>query len=193
MKNKLILDFDGVISDSILSFCTVYNNKYKDNPLFKKADHNKLQRWDCTDECPLEKKAEVIFSSKEFFDNLEFMENAKEYVEKLSQSFHIIICSIGTFENISHKSLWIRDNMPFIKDTILITNGDCYMDKSIVNMKDSIFIDDNALNLDSSNADIKICFGKEFPYNKDWKGSRRVDWESMYNLICEVNIPLEQK
>ena len=183
MFNKLILDFDGVLVDSIQTYCSIYNQKYKDHPDFKYADYTKLQQWDCLDQCPLEKQAEVIFSSKEFFDNLEFMPNAKETIEKLSHKFHIVVCSIGTPENIAYKSLWLKDNLPFVKDTILISNQDCFMDKSIVNMNNCIFIDDNANNLKSSNAGIKICFGKEYPYNKDWCGFRVNDWEDTYELI----------
>ncbi|NFF75958.1 hypothetical protein FCV38_02895 [Clostridium sporogenes] len=185
-KQKLILDFDGVIVNSIKSYCKTYNNKYKNHPKFKQADYTKLQRWDCQDECPLEKQAEVIFSSKDFFNNLEFMPNAKEIIEKLSKEYDIIICSIGTPENISHKALWIKENLPCIKDTILISNQGCFMDKSMVNMKQCIFIDDNANNLNSSNADIKICFGKEYPYNKNWNGLKVQDWGELYKLIHQI-------
>ncbi|EQB4340953.1 5' nucleotidase, NT5C type [Clostridium botulinum] len=186
IKQKLIVDFDGVIVNSIKSYCKTYNNKYKNHPQFKVADYTKLQQWDCQDECPLEKQAEVIFSNKDFFNNLEFMPNAKEIIEKLSKEYHIIICSIGTPENISYKSLWIKENLPCIKDTILISNQECFMDKSIVNMKDCIFVDDNANNLNSSNADIRICFGKEYSYNKDWDGTKAYNWKNLYKLVHQL-------
>ena len=58
-----------------------------------------------------------------------------------------------------------------------------HKDKSCVDMSGGIFIDDSSNNLITSNADIKFCFGKEYPWNKDWTGIRFKRWMSVLTYI----------
>lgn len=50
-------------------------------------------------------------------------------------------------------------------------------------MKNSIFIDDHSENLLSSDAKLKICFGKELDWNKNWTGQRCFDWREVKKLL----------
>ncbi|MDP4144070.1 MAG: hypothetical protein Q8936_06230 [Bacillota bacterium] len=185
--NKLFLDFDCTIADSVKTYCNVYNSYYKERKGFKVADHSKVKRYDLKDQCHLVDHQETIFSSKEFFKHLEFMPHAKEVIERLGCKYELVICSIGTLDNISYKSQWIKNNLPFIKNVVLVSTAveaaSIKMDKSSVNMKDSIFIDDHVENLLSSNAELKICFGKEFEWNKNWMGHRCFNWKEVENLL----------
>jgi 5'(3')-deoxyribonucleotidase len=83
--------------------------------------------------------------------------------------------------NIARKAKWIKNNMPYINDAILLTNQGIKMDKGIVNMDypGSIFIDDVKSNLDSSNAKRKILFGKRFVWNREWNGERCETWSEV--------------
>lgn len=184
---KLFLDFDCTIVDSIKTYCNVYNSSYKKEEGFKEADHNKVNRYDLKDQCHLVDHQETIFSNEEFFKHLEFMTDAIDVLERLGTKYELIICSIGTLDNISHKAKWIKNNLPFIKNVILITGAmrtsGLKMDKSSVNMKDSIFIDDHAENLLSTNAELKICFGKEYDWNKNWMGQRCFNWIEIEKLL----------
>lgn len=47
-------------------------------------------------------------------------------------------------------------------------------------MSGSLFIDDSAHNLTTSNADTKICFGEIYSWNKEWNGKRYWDWNMIY-------------
>jgi 5'(3')-deoxyribonucleotidase len=184
---KLFLDFDCTIVDSVKTYCNVYNSSYKEKEGFKEADHNKVNRYDLKDQCHLVDHQETIFSNEEFFKRLEIMSYATEVIERLGSKYELAICTIGTLDNISYKAQWIKNNLPFIKNVILIssdvgTNG-IKMDKSCVNMKDSIFIDDHAENLLSSNAELKICFGKEYQWNESWMGERCFDWKEVEKLL----------
>jgi len=187
-KKKLFLDFDSTIANSILSFTEFYNLVFKNEKNFKKAIADNCNQWDLKDICPLVNNPMDVFSSKLFFEQLTFMDNAKEVLLKLSEQYELIICSIGTYDNISLKSLWIEKHLPFIKNSILIVNEGCKMNKSMVDMNidNSIFIDDHESNLYSSNCDFKICFGKEYPWNSKWiaEGNKHcIDWLEVEKML----------
>lgn len=188
--DKIFVDFDCTIADSVKTYCNVYNKLYAQRDGFKRADYNKVNRYDLKDECHLVGHQEEIFSNEEFFKHLELMPDAKEVIERLGTKYEIIICSLGTLDNISCKARWIKDNLPFIKNVILISNSvgasGIKTDKSAVDMKDSIFIDDHADNLFSTNAKYKICFGKEYSWNESWVGQRCLSWKEVENLIREI-------
>lgn len=185
--NKIFLDFDCTIADSVKTYCNVYNLLYKEQDGFVKANDSKVNRYDLKDQCNLVGHQEDIFSSEEFFKHLEFMPYAKEVIERLGSKYELAICSIGTLDNISFKAKWIRENLSFINNAILISNvveaQGIKTDKSIVNMKGSIFIDDHSENLLSSDAELKICFGKEYDWNKNWTGQRCFDWKEVEKLL----------
>lgn len=179
-KRKIFLDFDGTIINSAKAFCSIYNDAYQFQPNFKSARWWEVNDYGFKDECPLLTNIHDIFSSPLFFDRVEFMcANTKEIIEQLCDKYHVIICSIGTPENLSHKSLWLKDNLPCIKDYILIHNQGNKMDKSIINMSDGIIIDDVASNLETSNAKLKICFGEDYSWNESFDGKRVQNWTDL--------------
>jgi 5'(3')-deoxyribonucleotidase len=185
---RLFLDFDCTIVDSVKTYCNVYNSTYKEQEGFSEADYNKVNRYDLKDQCHLVDHQELIFSAEEFFKQLEFMPYAKEVIERLGSKYELIICSLGTLDNLSYKAQWIKNNLPFIKNVILLSTAvgpsGIKTDKSSVNMKDSVFIDDNAENLLSSNAEVKICFGREYEWNNSWMGQRCFSWKEVEKLLC---------
>lgn len=187
MKPKLFVDFDNTLVASIKAFCQTYNYFYQYHKGFQPADWTKVNKWSFSDQCPLLEDSEAIssiFSSKHFFRKLEFMPNAKEVLYALHKDYDIIIATLGSHLNLARKSMWIYQNLGFVKDVILLYNKKNKMDKSIVNMgKSSIFIDDVASNLESSNAELKICYGKRYPWNVKWEGLRVYDWELAYGLL----------
>lgn len=179
IKPIFIVDFDSTIADSISAFCKVKDdkirneyyaqsfiemnslkpNKIKIEELEYKAENfihtnpNDVNRYDFTDVYPEITKDEVqeIFASWEFFDELKLFPYAYEVLEKLNEKYRVIICSIGTSMNISLKSIYINKKLPFIKDVILIRNGNCEMNKSMINMDNVIaFLDDHEDNLFNS-------------------------------------------
>jgi 5'(3')-deoxyribonucleotidase len=188
MKRKFIIDFDSTIADSHMAYCNAYNQMYKDHKEFKEADCSLVERWDLLCQCPLEKSVENIFGNKLFFDNLNLFPRAYEELLKLNEEYELIICSLGGYNNISHKSQWIGKNLPFIKNAILLSNNGCKTDKSIVNMEDSFFMDDHMSNLNSSNAKIKLCFGKKFDWNSKWDGHWITSWENAFDKIRKIEI-----
>lgn len=179
----LILDFDDTIVNSSKAFCSVYNMVYGSSKGFKPADWTKTNKWNYRDICPLleddPEMVEEIFDTKLFFKFLDFHDGAKNALEKLSKSYKLVICSIGKPDNIARKSTWIARNLPFVENVILIRNNGNQMNKSIVNMRGAILVDDVASNLESSNAETKICFGSVREANKDWDGYRVFSWKEL--------------
>ena len=177
---KLFIDFDNTIINTNKAFCEVYNLLYHFHPEFKKADYTKIINYNFSCQCPLVNNPLELFEEELFFDVCEFInDNTYEVLKELNQKYKIIIVSIGTPENISHKAIWLKENLPFVEDYILIKNSNCTMDKSIVNMEGGIIIDDMPSNLQTSNAETKILFGKIYPWNTGWKGEHCRDWSEV--------------
>ena len=111
-------------------------------------------------------------------------------LERLSKQYELVVCSIGVPENISRKAKYIAKWFPMIKESILMMQTDCKMDKRIVRMRSNtfnerpnVFIDDVSSNLKSSDADIKLCFGKTYEWNKDWTSYRVRTWQDVGNFL----------
>jgi FMN phosphatase YigB (HAD superfamily) len=192
MKTKIFLDFDEVIVSAQKAFCEAYNELYNTYSQFTFADWTKNNEWDFTDVCPLlqgKKDVEKIFCTTTYFKYLNFIdENMPRVLTYLMDEYDLIICTIGWLENISKKSLWIRDNLPMIHKSIFMANTACHMNKSDINMANSIFVDDNMENLLSSNASMKICFGRKFNWNKDWNGLHAANSLDLLQLLGDYDV-----
>lgn len=187
-KTKLFVDFDGVLINTMKYYCKVYNFLYQYHKDFKHADWRQVREWNFSDMCPLAKdNVNEIFESYLLFKFAEPFSDAVETLKQLKEKYQVIVVTIGTQKNISHKALWIEDNLPFISNAIYLYQGSsCKMDKSIVDMSGGILIDDHQNNLFSSNADMKICYSHEsevLDWNKDWKGLRVGGWEEVGRLL----------
>ena len=179
-KFKFFIDMDSTITDSVKAYCTTYNIIYQDHSNFKPADHTKLSQYNLKCICPLVEKPLDMFEQTLLFEHLEFINNnTYEVLEKLSNKYELILVTIGTPSNLSQKSLWLEKNVPMIKNYVLLSNEGCKMNKSVVNMKGSIFVDDIVSNLESSNASIKVLFGKLFEWNLGWQGKHCFTWSDI--------------
>ncbi|HLO11138.1 MAG TPA: HAD hydrolase-like protein [Pseudoneobacillus sp.] len=184
MIKRIIFDFDDVIVDTRKAYCDMYNHKYREHGDFKPADPDKVFKWDLSDECPLEKDRYTIFSSKELFTRLKFIDGAYEALKELSSKIPVAICSVVSLESAGYKAAWIKERLPFMSDVILLTDSKT-LNKGIVDMKDAMFIDDNAYNLNATNADIKICFGRNHSVNEFWVKPKFNNWKDLYKYIID--------
>lgn len=75
--------------------------------------------------------------------------------------------------------------MPFVKDYILIYNDGCKTDKSIIQMNypNSIFIDDVTTNIESSNAENRYIFGKEYLWSQTKDYKRLWNWTDIHKEL----------
>lgn len=188
MKTKLIIDFDNTIVNSTKAFCETYNELFKSDPKFIPADWNKSNEYNFGDVCPLlesdQDKVYAIFENPLFFKKIRFIDEHTERVIKiLNDKFETYICSIGTGKNIYHKYNWLKKNLPFLKHHVFVMHEGCTSDKSILNMDGAIFIDDHNGNLETSNASIKISFGKRYTWNYDWDGIVCDKWDDVLRKL----------
>lgn len=178
-KQDLFLDFDGTLVNSAKRVVEIYNERTGNN-----ADWTKVRKWNFTDQCPgIKPMIKEIFASDEFYEGLEFFNtNTLDVLNLLKKRYNVIICTIGCWENVSKKVVWIKNNADH-GNVILIAKDDNVMDKSIIDMSGAIIVDDHEDNLFSSNAETKISFGTRAEWNENWDGRVCLDWTDLINLI----------
>jgi 5'(3')-deoxyribonucleotidase len=182
---EIFVDFDDTLTESLRSFCDIYNTRYTKDVVWQD-----IKAWDCRDQCLELQDNELldIFSSDQFFKNLKVKHFAKEVLTNLAYTYPITIISIGTYDNCSKKAKYIKTNFPFVSKTILIASNKkdkLPMDKSFVDMKNGIFIDDVESNLTSSNAKKKVLFETVLntEWNRNWRGDKIKNWEEIYKYF----------
>lgn len=188
-KTKLFCDMDNTLTNSTKAFCEAYNYIYRYHKDFIPAQWELVNTWNFENQCPnLNSHSDVleIFNSPVFFKFLKLInDNTYEVARELNEKYQIIIASIGTPKNLSLKSLYLEDELPFIQDYILLCNNGCKMNKEIIQMNypDSIFIDDVTTNIESSNAQNKFIFGLEYPWSQTKNFNRLRDWTDIANKL----------
>lgn len=186
MKKKIFIDYDGCLVNSIRTIVSLYDDDFQYYKDYKKIDWSEIETWDFIElNCADRKYIDNYFNQPRFFRNIEWMPWAKEIVNKLKDIYEITIVSMGYSPNLIGKEKWINENLSFCK--FIGVNFKYYNNKSCIDMSDSIFIDDSANNLITSNAELKICFGDEYEWNKDWSGIRCANWYDVWNLLSKLN------
>lgn len=189
MIDKIYIDFDGVIVDTIAAIVGLYNEDFEYYKNFKEIKPEKIQTYDF-EECICASK-EIIntyFNTPRFFRRLEMMPRAWDSICLLKDYFSIQVVSHGYSPNLALKKNWIELELCYGIDFQGI-NLKHHEDKSCVNMTNGIFIDDKLKNLETSNATHKILFGKEYKWNKGYdpeKIYRCYNWDEVMKIINEI-------
>lgn len=183
-KPKIYCDFDNTIVNSFKAICDMYNYDYRYYKNYHYIHWTDIRTYNFL-ECNCAKTKDLIryFRQPRFFDHIEFMDNATEVLNRLKDKYEIIIVSMGVQPNLFGKEIWIKDNMPFA--SFIGINIKKHKDKSYIDMSDGIFIDDEKRYLDSSNANIKICFGDTYEWNEKWTGRRYYNWTEVEKYLME--------
>jgi len=188
IKRKLFLDFDNCISASISKICDLYNLEFANHPKFKFAKWYLCESYNLIEVCPLANcdKIYSYFNQPEFFVGLEFVENALEVITRLSEAFEIIVVSLGFQQNLELKELWLKENLKCMTKFIGC-DLDKYHSKSHIDMSEdgSVFVDDDAHNLETSNCGSLVCFGDLYEWNKRWKNIRMFNWTDLERFLME--------
>lgn len=193
---KLILDFDNTIVNTTKAMIRSLNPFIKD--VTKKVDENSPSYyWSFKDLFPEThlRYIDILFNSELLFDNMELYSNVYNVLKDLHEkNVMIYVCTIGSYKNIKLKLNFLHEKLPFV-EVIPIVQNNIVMDKAIINMQNSVFIDDNCNCLNSSNADVKIAYrhdGFLTEKNAIWNGYVSTSWEDedfiklLYDLL-EVN------
>lgn len=185
-KKKIYIDFDSTIVNSIKAIVSLYNEDFKYYKNFSFVHWTDINTWDFLEcNCAKTDYINTYFNQQRFFDRLEYMDNAKEVLDRLKDDYKIIVVSICSYPNLIAKEKWINKNMPYAKFKGIRLGK--YNNKSHIDMSKSMLIDDRERMLTSSNAKYKICFGDEYMWNENWSGKRCYNWKEVESYIKEVN------
>lgn len=187
-NTKIYLDFDGCIVNTIKRIVDMYNEDFKYYENFTKISWTDIDTWQFNEcKCANHSQLNTYFNTPRFFNGLEFMDNAKEVLDRISNSYEIIIVSMGRTPNLKCKEIWIKDNLPYAK--FIPINFNEHIDKHHIDMSDGILmLDDKSSNL-NTNAKNLAVFGDEYSWNNHWEGVRLHNWYEVERFIPH----LEQK
>ena len=183
-KPILYVDLDNVVFDTIDVIKYMYDEDYRLYDGYVEVPVEKIKNYSFSELTLLtEEKLNEYFCSGRVFDLVSGIVDSELSIALLNQLVNIpvVFVSIGTPENIRGKELWVKNynkalgvNVEFI--------GVHGFDKSEIDMSGGILIDDELKNLNSSNADLKICFGN-YDWNKEWTGIRAENWSKVRQII----------
>ena len=161
----------------------MYNEDFKRYKKFHYVHWTDINTWDFLEcNCAKPEYINMYFNQERFFNRLEYMDNAKEVLDRLKDKYEIVIVSMGYSPNLSLKADWIEENLPYAK--FMGINFKHKTDKKDIDMSDGILIDDKSSNL-NTNAKELICFGDRYEWNEDWKGKRCYNWIELEKYINE--------
>lgn len=175
IREKLFIDIDGCLINTIKAICDLYNEDFKYYDGFQEVKEYEVNTYDFEEcNCATKEQIDTYFNQPRFFEKVEFMPYAKEVIEELSDRYNIIFISLGDESNLLLKEVFLNKNLPGYKFIGIDINK--YKDKSHVDMSGAKFIDDSNRNLSTSNALNKYCFGDLYPWNKECKEERLYNW-----------------
>ena len=164
-KQKLYLDFDCTVCNSIKKIVELYDLDYQFYKGYRKTHWTDINTYDFEELTLIDKYMLLdLFDDHRFFYQLDYMDNAEEVIDKLKDKYEVIICSLGRKMNLYYKQEWIRNHLPYAK---FIGIDLSESNKATVNMDNGIHIDDNVEMLNSSSALTKIIFGDPYSWNID--------------------------
>ena len=171
----LYIDMDGVAINTIEAIVRMYDDDFSTYSDYEKIPWTEINTWDFTElKCASSEYINMYFNQKRFFDFVQPMDNFDEIVNRLKDRFSIKLCSMGYTPNLRRKELYIQEHYPFAE--FIGVNFKSFPDKSHIDMSDGVIIDDSISNLQHSNAQLKILFGEDYPWNKGWTGFRCYNW-----------------
>lgn len=180
---KLFVDLDNTYLNTMKQIVNMYNSDYCYYSGYKEVKWQQIKSWSFKECHLIDDKSEVnkYFTQKRFFDGVESMPDAEMALVRLTEFYEIIFVSMGAQPNLKGKEKYVLQ-LPFDADFIGC-DWNYYTDKSHIDMSNGIFIDDMTRYLTTSNAAVKICFGKSFDWNKDWKGNKYESWAELESYL----------
>ena len=156
--DKIYLDADGVILQSIQTCVRLINDKYG-----LKLEPQDVTNWNFHESLSSE-QVEQMFSDERFFDEVHIYDGVGRFIEKYIDK--ITVVTKGNASNLRLKGEYFEQiGLQEMKYIGLPLNKS----KGVVDMSGrSLFIDDCVSNLNESNAKFKILF-REYNNNAEWQ------------------------
>lgn len=181
----MFIDFDGVMVDTVEAIVDLYNEDFRYYSKFEEIHWKDINTWDFKEcNCASKEYIDTYFNQQRFFDRLINMPGVRLAINELWDKYDITVVSHGYSPNLRLKQIWLENHYPGIKFEGI--NLKQYSDKSHIDMRGGVFIDDSSRNLITSNADVKICFGDLRSWNECWGGLRAKHWMEVMDMIKEM-------
>ncbi len=178
----LYVDYDGVIVNTIKAITEMYDDEFRDHPNYREVNWSEVESWEFNElKCADAAHIDAYFCEPKFFEIVEFMPWADYILGLLKEYYNITIVSMGHTENLKLKEEWCKFNIPYAR--FCGVNFDNHVNKSKIDMRYGVFIDDVTENLNTSNAIKRICFGDKYAWNQDWEGVRCANWFDVWKAI----------
>ena len=185
-KITLYLDADDTILLSSVAVIDILNERYN---IIPKKTIDDLKDWEYKSIYGRLSKEEknAIYGSDEFFDRVKIHPDFLDFYNKNYKDFNFVIVTKGTEENIKKKKKFLRKVLDKGFEYIGLPINDRFddeedntkkFDKSCVNMKHGIQIDDRTDALATTNAPIKILY----KHNTDMRWNR--GYENIENFYA---------
>lgn len=93
---------------------------------------------------------------------------------------------MGNKPNLHLKEKFFKEHIPYAK--FIGVELSVYQDKSHIDMKDGVFIDDSESNLLTSNAKEKYVFGDIYPWNEKSRYPRLYNWVDILERLTYYTV-----
>lgn len=161
--NKIYLDADGVVIQSVKAMVKLIKDKYGID--LQPCD---VINWNFHDSLS-DKQIEELFSNEDFFNIVELYDGVHDFINRHIDKITII--TKGNSRNLELKGLLFEEcGFNKVKYIGLPLNKS----KGCVDMTNALFIDDCTKNLNETNAKVKILF-REFENDAEWQ----VGWNGL--------------
>ena len=161
-KQRIFWDVDDVILNTSETLIAIINEKYRQSLEPKTPDDQKSWGYRSILRSFTEEQLFNILESKEFWKRVKINACFKDLLDSgLLDNYNNILVTKGTLTNLSLKIGYLKSHglncdRDFKYDPIMIEPGESATDKSAIDMRGSIQIDDNIANLINTNAHLKI-------------------------------------
>ena len=161
---NIALDFDSVLSDTMISWVNRYNEKFQ--PSISKETH--ILQWEFWNDLPISRKQALeIFDEvwTEWRNLLPTEKDLKKTIEKISSYGTVDVVTEIKEDHLIHVEMWLREHdIPY---------GELkYAQGKKVKLDYDYFIDDNPKFALECSSNGKNCLLYDQPWNRDIKGDK---------------------
>jgi 5'(3')-deoxyribonucleotidase len=174
MRQRIAIDMDEVIADTLAKHVDLYNAEFGDNVTADGLRGKKLR--DAVAEEHAE-KLETFLVAEDFFGDLEVMPDSQRVVSELMERYEIFIttAAMEVPTSFAAKFRWLEEHFPFVPASNVVFCGD----KSII--RADYLIDDNARHFRNF-AGQGVLYAA--PHNAHVEGYPRVEsWEEVREMF----------
>ena len=201
-KPSIVLDFDDTLVKSSEAIIKILNKKFGLN---KTIADSKDWNYRSINRNLTEQDINNLFATEEFFNTVQWNENALNFLQKFKEEYNYIICSKGTKQNLELKEKFLEIELKekfqidyefigleFISQKNSLNKGD-------INFSQCLFcIDDNTEAIESINTPIKFLI-KNYT-NTNWNQTPK-NIEGVYVVntfeeiiqVCEFDLEMKRR